>query len=87
MYRNYREETRGIWGCELGNNESLNREQLKLGCLLRIADALERMAEPYVRLLNERDGLVDTRNYLKEKNNRLKRSNAALRGCLKKAKN
>lgn len=51
MFNNFREESKLNWGVELENNQMLNREQIKLGAILRIADATEVMAKEHNQLL------------------------------------
>jgi ribosomal protein S17E len=49
-FRSYKEESRRIrWGTS--GEGSLTLDQINTGCLLRIADSLERMEEPYLVLL------------------------------------
>ena len=68
VFKNYREESRAEWGQNMEEGESLSREQLKLGCLLRIADSLEKIAQRYQSLIDERDNYK--RWYLEEKKQR-----------------
>lgn len=46
---NYREWSRKNWGAECGpeadGSYALNKEQLTLGCMLRIADSMEKLAQ------------------------------------------
>jgi hypothetical protein len=44
-FKNYRDESRTQWGAEVDESYTISREQIGLGCLLRIADATEAMAE------------------------------------------
>jgi len=61
-------------------------QELQIGCLMRIADATEKMATNYVRMEND----LNRQKEINEINNRviarLVRSNNALRGHLKKYK-
>lgn len=61
-------------------------EQVKLGCLQRIADATEAMANEYNRLIREAKRARETEEYLRKDNNRMARSNAALRGVVNRLK-
>ena len=72
---------RRVW-CE----EFATDNQLKLGCLQRIADATELMAQNYQSLIGERDSYK--RKYEAERNRRLnqEKCNAALRGVITKMK-
>lgn len=83
-HRSYREESRKDWGTS--SDSALSIEQINSGAILRIADAVEKMARNY-------SDLIDDRNWQKERADRslaradkLERSNAALRGHLKRAK-
>lgn len=85
MFKDYREESRKNWGAE--TDVSITREQIGLGALLRIADALEKMAEPYTHLLNEATYLRERNKILRSEINRFSRKIAAYRGLLKRKKN
>jgi len=84
--RFYIEESRHNWYADIPEGQELSRDQVNTGAILRIADSLEKMEQPFVQLLRETEGLRDEVAFLLAENNRLTRSNAALRGCLKKAK-
>lgn len=82
----HRENSRDIWGrvVEGANNPSI--QDIKLGCLLRIADGVEAMSKNYIALANDRD------NYKKWYEQQCKelaagqRSISALRGRITKLK-
>ena len=80
--KTYKEQSRRKWWCEPDPNEN----QLKLGCLQRIADATELMAQNYQSLIGERDSYK--RKYEAERDRRLNQDkcNAALRGVITKMK-
>lgn len=84
-FRGYKEASRDNWGGDAGN-AGLSLEQINTGAILRIADAVEKMAQRYTELIAQRDHFE--RRYGEERNRteRLERSNAALRGHLKRAK-
>lgn len=48
-YLNYREESKKAWGINCSDN-SLTMEQLILGSILRIADAVEKMSAKYTQM-------------------------------------
>lgn len=74
----YKDESRRVnWGC---NDRAPNTDELKLGALLRIADATEVMAREYQRLINERDMYKRWYDDVEDERDRLGRSNSALRG-------
>jgi hypothetical protein len=54
-FKNYRDESRTQWGAEVDESYTISREQIGLGCLLRIADATRQFD---VQWLNERINLV-----------------------------
>lgn len=67
-FRNYREESRKGWGTE---DSQIGKEELTVGCLLRIADALESLNRSW-------SGLQQEKANLRLDNARLKRSNIQL---------
>jgi hypothetical protein len=83
-HRSYREETRKNWGTELDG--PLTIEQVSLGCQLRIADAVEKMASNYTALQDERDRYK--RYYQEELETGRRRANqiAGLKGAITKIK-
>lgn len=84
-FKDYRVQTREIqWGTT--QDTTLTTEQINIGCLLRIADATEKMAQRYDELINSRDYFKREVDRLRRENDRLGRSNASLRGHLKRAK-
>lgn len=80
--KDFKEESKLDQGVDLNETTNLSMEQIKLGCLLRIADCLEQMGRPYVELL-------ETIEYYKEfeiENKKLKKTLAGLRGHINKTK-
>ncbi len=53
MRENYADKSRGCWSTNDGSNPNI--EQLKFGCLQRIATACEAMAKDHLRLERECD--------------------------------
>lgn len=83
-FKSYREESKKGWGTD--QKTALSDDQLEIGCLLRIADSLEKMEAPFKRLLDDNEYLG---RRVKEQNaeiDELKRSNAALRGAITRMK-
>lgn len=81
-FKNYREESRNAWG----THEEVTLKNIKVGAILRIADATEKMANNYVRMEND---LKVYKNKYEERTKdieHLHRVIAALRGHLKRAK-
>jgi len=54
-FKAYRDESRLNYGEHLEESTGLCVEQISLGCQLRIADAVEKMASSYDALRDERD--------------------------------
>ena len=72
------------------DGDQLTREEIKLGAILRVADAVEKMAENHQRLIEQNqklvarvDELTRSRNYYKGHFNKLKNT---LRSEKRKAK-
>ena len=61
-------------------------ENVKLGCLQRIADATEEMAKNHVRMQDQINYLDKRCKLLTEEAERLRRSNTALRGRITRLK-
>lgn len=80
-HRSYREESRSNWGC---TDRQPDTNELKLGALMRIADATEVMAHEYQKLINDRDLYKRWYNNAKDECDRIGRSNATLRGQITK---
>lgn len=86
-FKPYREESRTNWGRDVPDNQSLSRDDLQFGAMLRIADACERMAEDHDKLIRERDRYQRWYESERQSNDRLRNSNAALRGVITRMKN
>jgi len=54
-FKNYKSESRIDWGAYVEDGETINRDQIQLGAILRIADASELMAKNHAELVRERD--------------------------------
>ena len=78
MTDSYIEESKKNWYRSSG----ATTDDLKLGCLQRIAAATETMATEYNRLIRERDRLASRVRSLNSEVDRTARSNAALRGVI-----
>lgn len=82
-FKYFKDESKLDWGTDdKDNNKILSMEQIQLGCLLRIADSLEKMEQPYIDFLQDIE-------YYKEfeiENKKLKRTIAGLKGYLNKTK-
>lgn len=84
-HQSYREESRKNWGKDTSRG-GLTDADVKLGALLRIADATEAMAKRHKELIDERDRFE--RLYKAELSRRCawQRSAAALKGQVTKLK-
>lgn len=83
-FKSYRKESRIDWGTFQKGDLSL--DEIKTGCLLRIADSLEKLEIPHKGLLTENEHLG---RRVKEQGaviDQLRRSNAALRGTITRMK-
>ena len=83
-FKLYREESRANWGIDQGHN--LNIDQIKLGALLRIADAVETMAKSYDGMRIDRDWWKGEAERRQEEVKGLRHIIRGLRGALTKAK-
>lgn len=82
-FKTFQAHTKDGWGIDV---EKPTLEQINTGCLLRIADAVDKMANPYMSLLREAKWNGERIERLEAEVARLTRSNAALRGAMKRAK-
>lgn len=84
--RYYKQQSRLEWYQDLPEDRQLSLDQVQLGAVLRIADALELMAQSHAKLQEDRD--FYERRYKEESasSKRLAHANAALRGHLKRMK-
>jgi len=79
----FREKSRCNWGRSDGN---FTNDDMRVGALLRIADAVEKMASSYDSLREDRDRFKRWFEQTRADADRLARANASLRGHLKRAK-
>ena len=86
-WTDYKKASRSNWGTELPKDQNLNREQIQLGAILRIADATEAMAENYVKLQSDLAWYKE--NYYKAigRCNDRDRTISALKGHITRLKN
>jgi hypothetical protein len=84
-FKSYMKESRDTdWGTTQSGNLTL--EQIQAGAILRIADAVEKMAIRYTELIDERDRL---QRWYKEKtahNEKLEHQVRGLRGAITRMK-
>lgn len=82
-FKDYREESRTRWGT---HDEKIDREQLKLGALLRIADSLEKMEKPFDRLIRDVQYHQERADGLSKSLTKAEHRIAGLRGYIKRTK-
>lgn len=96
QFNDYRKESRKNYGAFLEKGKNIDLEQVKVGAILRLADATENMAQDRQELLEEIDRLEESCKYLRRSRDRYRadceyyaRSRAAYMGLYKteKAKN
>lgn len=85
MFKSFREASKENYGRTLPPGTSMPDEGLKIGALLRIADATEKMAQGYDQLIRDRNYQRERKEALDRENSRLRRKVAAYKGMLKKA--
>lgn len=85
-HKSYRQESKSDWGVSVSDNYKMNDEQLKLGALLRIADATELMAKNYLRLQADNEMLRRWHENEKAQVAKLQRQVNAYKGIVKKLK-
>jgi hypothetical protein len=85
LFKNYRTESREQYG---QNTESglLCADQLKLGAILRIADATEKMAKNYDDLIRDRDHYKSYYYQELTESAKLEKTIAGLRGYITRLK-
>lgn len=76
MRLDYKKESRKDWGAEVPIGTKMDREQITLGCVLRIADAMEKMANAFEQNIT---GLVNSRIYYQELYTREEKENQKLK--------
>lgn len=83
----HRENSRVQWGRTCNGENNPDREDIRTGCLLRIADATEAMAKEHNRLLRDNEYLSRRHRELLAENQRMARRIASLRGVITRSKN
>lgn len=84
---NLKEASKTNWATSPLNGDGYpGDENIKIGCLQRIADATELMAKDRQRLIDDLEWTKRSRDSWQKTAERLERSNAALRGVITKLK-
>lgn len=86
IHKDFREASRKSWGVTVEQGEGLSIDQLQTGALLRIADAVEKVAADHDRLRKELEHQTDRATIAFQHLEISQRSNRALRGYLKRLK-
>jgi hypothetical protein len=84
-FKEYTAESRREWGRE--TNHELSHEDVRLGAILRIADAVEKIAKSYDEMRIDRDWWKGRAGSAEEEIRNLKSVIRGLRGALTKARN
>jgi alanine dehydrogenase len=87
IFKSYRKESRTDWGVTVTENTKPDRDQLHLGCMMRIADATEVMAQNFIQLQNQLKWANERNQRLVAQNEKLQRQVNAYKGVVKKLKN
>jgi len=87
MQVNIIEKSKISWNVEANNNSGYpGDENIKIGCLQRIAAATEAMAQYHVQIIKDLEWYKNAYHERIETIRRLEKSNAALRGHIKRLK-
>ncbi|MFH1739000.1 MAG: hypothetical protein ABIH23_08325 [bacterium] len=86
QWHSWKEQSKRDWGQQVLDEEALPDEQIKIGAILRIADALEKMSEPYLQLLRRLEIKQKSGETQYEEIKYLDRRIAALKGVITKLK-
>lgn len=81
------EESKINWGMELEDGRTLPSDKIKLGCLMRIANAAEDMAKEHNKLINRNKSLRNYNERLQNQCTYLSNQNRAYKGVITKLKN
>lgn len=82
----YRDESKLDFWRLVGDNEGLRADEVQLGAVLRIADAVEKMAGPYSRLVQDNEILKQRVEHFRQRVQKLERQLAATRGVVSRMK-
>jgi len=85
-YKNYKEKSKSSWGRNVPDGEGLTCEVIQTGCMQRIADAAEVMAQNYLQLQQEYEYLKGRKDYWQREAEASRRREAAMKGVITKLK-
>lgn len=83
----WKEKSRSDWNTELDNASDLPVEYIQTGCLMRIAEATELMAQNYRQLMEDRDQYKRWYEQKKVEIERLQNEARTLRGVVTRFRN
>jgi len=83
-WKDYRDESRINWGTDASGQST--RDDIKFGCLLRIADGVEKMAINHTKLINEKKHFEFMSKQNLESYERERRRANAYKGIIRKLK-
>lgn len=86
MSNTYMEQSRKKW-LNNSNRGQGDDKSVELGCLQRVANSLETIAQDKTALIEERDSLQRSLDWWMARSRRLDRSNSALRGVITRLRN
>lgn len=86
VFKTYRDESRKNYGRELEQSVGMHDESIKLGAILRIADATEKMAQRHTELIAQRDQFERWYEREKRTSELLRKQRNAYKGQITKLK-
>ncbi len=86
-HKSYRAESRKDYGEDVPLNQGLCRDQLMLGATMRIADALEKIAQRHTDLMEKLDQMTISRDGWEKDYWQADRRIRALKGVITRMKN
>ena len=85
-FKNFKDESRINWGRELCDKQQLPNNEIQLGAIMRIADAVEVMAKNHQQLIDERDRYKKWYEDGGQRREKLYRQISGLRGYITRLK-
>lgn len=82
-FKSYREESKTNWGT---SGEIFNNDHIQLGCILRIADAMELMVKDREKMIRELDWYKEAYGRKRDDNDRLYKRISGYKGAITKIK-
>lgn len=82
----WKEQSKLLWFTSVEEGQSISTESVKIGCLMRIADSLEKIEQPFADLISENKRLKESRIYHLSKIQTLEKRVAAFKGIINRMK-